>query len=141
MGTMVVGVDGSENSHDALAWAVGEARLRGAKVRLLHSWTFPAVAAARDDGLPHADLQVAAEKVLEEAVGAISIPEGVELEREIANESAAQALVRASEGAEMVVVGSRGLGGFKGLLLGAVTQQVVHHAKCPVVIVPHAERR
>ena len=140
MGTIVVGIDGSENSHDALAWAVGEARMRGAKVRLIHSWTFPA-AAAGTDGLPHADLEAAAEKVLDEAVGAIPDPQGVEVEREIANESPAQCLVSASAGADMVVVGSRGLGGFSGLLLGSVTQQVVHHAKCPVVIVPHAERR
>jgi nucleotide-binding universal stress UspA family protein len=140
VGTIVVGIDGSENSHDALAWAVGEARLRGAKVRLLHSWTFPAVAAGAD-GLPHADLQAAAEKVLDEALGAIPDPKRVELEREVANDSPAQCLVQASETAELVVVGSRGLGGFTGLLLGSVTQQVVHHAKCPVVIVPHAERR
>jgi nucleotide-binding universal stress UspA family protein len=141
MGTIVVGVDGSENSHDALAWAAAEARLRGAVVRLIHSWTFPAGATGAD-GMPHADLQAAAEKVLDEAVAALGDQaEGVTIEREIANESAARALVEASESADLIVVGSRGLGGFSGLLLGSVTQQVAHHAKCPVVIVPHAERR
>ena len=136
MPVIVVGTDGSDNSHRAVRWAAEEARLRGAKLLVIHSWTFP-TATKGTDNLPHADLEAAAQKVLDEAIGAISDPSGIELERMVAPESPAQALIQASEGADLVVVGSRGLGGFRGLLLGGVAQQVAHHAKCPVVIVPH----
>ncbi|MEX2393767.1 MAG: universal stress protein [Actinomycetota bacterium] len=136
MATIVVGTDGSDNSQLAVRWAAEEARIRGAKLLVIHSWTFPAPTVGADR-LPHVDLEAAAQKVLDEAVGAISEASGLEIATEIAPETPAQALVRASEGADLVVVGSRGRGGFKGLLLGSVAQQVAHHAKCPVVIVPH----
>jgi nucleotide-binding universal stress UspA family protein len=136
MATIVVGTDGSEHSHRAVRWASEEARIRGAKLLVIHSWTFPAPTVGADH-LPHADVEAAAAKVLDEAIGAIADPSGIEIEREVAPEAPAQALIRASEGADLVVVASRGLGGFRGLLLGGVAQQVAHHAKCPVVIVPH----
>jgi len=89
-------------------------------------------------GAELADLQrsVAAsfEATLREA---IPHPGDVEVEHRIVEGTAAAALVEESRGADLLVVGSRGLGGFRGLLLGSVGQQVTHHAACPVVIVPH----
>jgi nucleotide-binding universal stress UspA family protein len=64
----------------------------------------------------------------------------VTIERRVVTGSASDGLVRSAREGDLLVVGSRGLGGFKGLLLGSVSQQVVHHAPCPVVIVPPAER-
>lgn len=139
MGRIVVGTDGSENAQHAMSWAAEEAKLRGATLHVIHSWTFPPPMPGTS-GLPEIDIKGAAEEVLAEAVASLGADPGIEIEKEIANELAAQALVHASEGADMVVVGSRGRGGFKGLLLGSVSQQVAHHARCPIVIVPHEER-
>jgi nucleotide-binding universal stress UspA family protein len=139
MGTIAVGVDGSEHARRALAWAVEEARLRSCDVLVVHSWDFPP-AMKGADGLPHADLLAAAQKVIDEAIAAVDTS-GVEIRSEVAPDLPAQALIRASQTADLAVVGSRGLGGFKGLLLGSVAHQVSAHAGCPVVIVPHEERR
>ena len=139
MGRIVVGVDGSVHSHRALAFAAEEAKLRGATLHVIHSWTFPPPVPGTD-GLPHADLQASAELVLDEAIATLGANLGIEVQREIANELPAQALITASQGADMLVVGSRGRGGFKGLLLGSVSQQCAHHARCPIVIVPDEDR-
>lgn len=139
MGTIVVGVDGSEHSHRALSWALEEARFRRASVKIVHSWEFPP-ATKGPDGMPHADLQAAAQKICEDALADAGDPAGVEVTIEIAPDLPAKALVGASRGAELIVVGSRGRGGFRGLLLGSVANQVAHHAMCPVVIVPSADR-
>lgn len=136
MGRIVVGVDGSENSYQALAFAVHEAKMRGSTLHVIHSWTFPPPVPGTD-GLPHADLKASAEAVLDEAISWLGADPGIEIQREVANELPAAALINASEGAELLVVGSRGRGGFRGLLLGSVSQQCAHHARCPIVIVPH----
>ena len=134
MGEIVVGIDGSDHARRALGWAVEEAKLRGATLRLVHSWKFPAPVPLPDGGVAPADLEGVANATLDDACALVD--DGVAVQREIANDHAAMALVRCSEGADLVVLGARGLGGFKGLLLGSVSAQVVHHAKCPVVIVP-----
>lgn len=139
--TIVVGVDGSEASHAALAWAVDEARLRKASLHVVHSWTFPPV--PTEELLMkriRPTLHDAAEQVVADALTEVDTT-GVEITREVADDLAARALLRASEGAELLVVGSRGMGGVAGALLGSVSQHCVHHARCPVVVVPHAERR
>ena len=138
-GAIVVGVDGSEQSKNALRWALAEARLRGARVVALHAWSYPAIAAG---GLMpvSADLfeglEASAAKLLADTVTAVM--EGaadVEVEQDVVEEAPARALVRVAEGADLLVVGSRGHGGFTGPLLGSVSQQCAHHAPCPVVIV------
>jgi nucleotide-binding universal stress UspA family protein len=138
--TIVVGVDGSEHSKAALRWAVDEAASRGDSVRAVHVWqVYPALypgttITARDFD----DVRAQAGSFVEEFV-AETIPEhpGVEIEAvALEGESVAPALVDASAAAELLVVGSRGLGGFRGLLLGSVSQQCVHHATCPVVVLP-----
>jgi nucleotide-binding universal stress UspA family protein len=135
---IVVGIDGSEESKAALRWAVDEARLRGTRLRVVHAWfAYPVIA----DGLPMvqedwAALGETAQRFVEHFVEEVAgDPEGVELELAALHGTAASVLVDASRTADLLVVGSRGHGGFSGLLLGSVSQQCVHHATCPVVVI------
>jgi nucleotide-binding universal stress UspA family protein len=135
---IVVGVDGSEESRSALRWAVDEARLRGAKLRVVHAWfAYPAIAeggpvVAADWESLGDSARAFVESFVEETVGE---PEGVEIEAAAVHGTAAVVVVEAAREAELLVVGSRGHGGFAGLLLGSVSQQCVHHSACPVVVV------
>lgn len=141
-GTIVVGVDGSEASAAALRWALEEARRRGTTLRLVHAWHRPLEAAPMAapmwlDGEVFESLRTAAAELLDRMVAeAGDAATGVELERIVVEAGAARALLAAADGADLLVVGSRGHGGFLGLLLGSVSQQCAHHAPCPVVIVP-----
>ena len=142
MGRIVVGIDGSPESKQALRWALAEARLRGAQLRVVHTWLFPYIAAGPGlDPVLDADMIENARRNAEELVRA-ELDElgdetvGVDIERAIVEEAAvAPVVLEAAKGAELLVVGSRGRGGFAGLLLGSVSQQCAHHASCPVVIV------
>ena len=134
MSRIVVGIDGSQHSYRALEWASEEAKLRGSTLYLIHSWQYPPPMPDGSGGIAPADIEGVAKEVVDKAKA--TLDDDLVVEAEIANASAGHALVEASEGADMVVVGARGLGGFKGLLLGSVSQQVAHHAKCPIVIVP-----
>jgi nucleotide-binding universal stress UspA family protein len=136
MERIVVGVDGSEGSLTALAWAVEEARRGDASVEVVYTWHQAWVAPTHILG----DVEFFAEKaeeVLDAVIAAVDTA-GVEIERKLSTGSPAQALIHESKGAALLVVGSRGRGGFTGLLLGSVGQQVAQHARCPVVIVPAA---
>jgi nucleotide-binding universal stress UspA family protein len=145
VGVIVVGVDNSDGAKAALRFALEEAKLRDASLRAVHAWQFasigaPAIEAGTQPlfGIEHAEAQRSVEASLEAALQeAIPDPGPVDVERRIVEGTAAGALVEESRGADLLVVGSRGLGGFRGLLLGSVGQQVAHHAACPVVIVPH----
>lgn len=135
--TVVVGVDGSACSLAALHWAVAEARLRRTKVRVVHAWAYPPVStyheAAHALDVPFAEV---AGETLRRAVADAGVDdEDVEIEQVVVEGPAASALLEAAKDASLLVVGSRGLGGFAGLLLGSVSQQCAHHARCPVVIV------
>jgi len=136
MGEIVVGVDGSESSRAALRWAIEEARLRRASVRMVTAWQLPEAVyfgAVIPDSLTPG-LEQAAQEV-QASLLAVGEPEDVTIETEVVEGDAAQALVDAAKDAEMLVVGSRGLGAFRELLLGSVSQRCAHHAHCPVVIV------
>jgi nucleotide-binding universal stress UspA family protein len=136
--TIVVGIDGSNYSHDALRWAVSEARMRGTSLTLVHSWEMPVIDGKPPYEIPKEPLAERSEHVIRDALAAVPEHEGLEINRQIAESLPARALIDASQNAQLVVVGSRGLGGFKGLLLGSVAQQVADHSACPVVIVrPH----
>ncbi|HZR92541.1 MAG TPA: universal stress protein [Gaiellaceae bacterium] len=144
MATIVVGVDGSEGSLQALRFAAGEARLRGARLHAVLAWEYPAALYA-GEGWAFADsetlegLRTRAEQRLAEAIEAVGPSlEGVELEQSVVEGRAAAVLLEAAKDADLLVVGTRGHGGFVGLLLGSVSQQCVHHASCPVVVVPPA---
>jgi nucleotide-binding universal stress UspA family protein len=147
VGVIVVGVDNSDGAKAALRFALEEAKLRGARLRAVHAWKFvPFGATGMEAGQPMlgaelADLQRGVEASFEATLhDAIPDPGGVDVERRIVAGTAAASLVEESRSADLLVVGSRGVGGFRGLLLGSVGQQVAHHAGCPVVIVPHEGR-
>jgi nucleotide-binding universal stress UspA family protein len=137
---IVVGIDGSETAERALAWAMGQGRAHRATVEVVHAWAFPYagdpyVAMAFDS----APVDDAARRTLDAAVDSADtsgLPAAVT--RTLTVGSAAASVLQAAEGADLVVVGSRGLGGFQGLVLGSVSYQIVHHATCPVVVVPPA---
>jgi nucleotide-binding universal stress UspA family protein len=137
METIVVGVDGSKGSADARRWALQEARLRGAKVRVAHAWAYPEAStyhqAAHLLRIPFAEEAAALLDRMVEEAGAEA--DGIEIGKEVVEGQAGPILVKAARRASMLVVGSRGLGGFSGLLLGSVSQQCAHHAPCPLVIV------
>ncbi|HEV8627026.1 MAG TPA: universal stress protein [Acidimicrobiia bacterium] len=135
MERIVVGVDGSEGAGDALLWALDEARRRGATVEAVHVWHPPFVLGYESLGEIHGDWEAIAQKLLDEAVECVEFV-GIPVERKLVAGRAAEALIETAKGAAMLVVGTRGRGGFTGLLLGSVSQQVAHHAPCPVVIVP-----
>jgi nucleotide-binding universal stress UspA family protein len=137
--TVVVGVDGSESSLDALRWAARQARLTGASLEVVTAWTFPDVATPfgivpdmSGESDPEGDARVR----LDEAVGDVlgEDPE-IALRTSVVLGTAAQALLDASRDADLLVVGSRGLGAFTGMLLGSVSEHCVRHAKGPVVVV------
>jgi nucleotide-binding universal stress UspA family protein len=157
MGEIVVGVDGSEPSHRALRWALEEARLCRAVAVVVHAYEpvilhHPYVTA--DPFVPLAAFSAAtvqdqrlqdeqdtrdrqrAEGVVQQALDDAGWRgRDAEVKRLTVARNAAKTLVEMSDHAELLVVGSRGRGGFTGLLLGSVSLQCLHHARCPVVIV------
>ncbi|MGZ4387699.1 MAG: universal stress protein [Gaiellaceae bacterium] len=140
MGTIVVGVDGSSCAHAALHFAVHEAEIRRARLRAVSVWHVPLGAygggwAPAPESLAE-DCEAAAREVLEEALRTLGGRiDGIEVERVVREGHPARVLVEEAQTAELLVVGSRGIGGFRELLLGSVSQQCAHHARCPVVIV------
>jgi nucleotide-binding universal stress UspA family protein len=137
---IVVGIDSSEHSVRALEWAAGEARLRRIELHVVSCWTFPAAMGAIPvayGGWPEDEFAESAHKVLREAVAQASLDTGTGLRwtEEVRCGPPAAVMIDESERAEMIVVASRGRGGFAGLLLGSVSQQVAAHSHCPVVIV------
>ncbi|WP_427136371.1 universal stress protein [Pseudarthrobacter sp. S9] len=130
---IVVGVDGSEQSLAALHWAVDEARLRHGKVRVITAWHYPPVpSTVEDSGID--DSFHAAERVQADALKAVAA-DGMDIAGKVVRDSPAIALLDAAKDADLLIVGSRGHGGFAGLLIGSISGQVSHHAPCPVLIV------
>lgn len=141
MTRIVVGVDGSDNGAAALRWAIAEMRLRGdgGDVEALMAWHEPLAGGTVPTmvALDMEQLEASYRAHLDSVVGPVreSNPD-VEIKAYLGRGSAAQVLLDAAEDADLLVVGSRGHGGFIGLLLGSVSHQVVSHAPCPVVVVP-----
>jgi nucleotide-binding universal stress UspA family protein len=142
---IIVGIDGSNHSQRALEWAVHEAAVRDVPLTVIS--VYRAVAGLWGGPMLYpqdADLSAQARKDAEDATEKAvantggARPASVTV-REIRG-IPAEELVRASEDADMIVVGSRGTGGFARLLLGSVSSQVVHHAHCPVVVIPATDR-
>jgi nucleotide-binding universal stress UspA family protein len=139
-GRIVVGVDGSDGSLAALRWALAEAELRQAEVEAVFAWSYPYVGELTGMSMSMVDrdeLEADAKAVIAQAAAKLPADEiRAPLHEVIAEGSAAQVLTDLAQGADLLVVSSRGRGGLKGLLLGSVSQQVAHHAPCPVVIIP-----
>ena len=126
---IVVGVDGSPGSKKALAWAIKEAKLRNGNVEAVRAWT-PGEFGNSEDQINFSLKGL--EEDIAEAVGAGS---SVEVRPSVDQGSAGKVLIEHAKTADMLVVGSRGHGGFTGLLLGSVSQQVTTHSASPVVVV------
>ncbi|MFD1662172.1 universal stress protein [Streptomyces caeni] len=133
---VVVGVDGSPQSAAAVDVAIEEAALRGASLRALWVWHAPRLGTP-DDGALQECRRLLSETVSGRAAG----HPGVDLRHEVLSGHPVEVLAKASEDALAVVVGTRGHGGFTGMLLGSVGQGLLHHARCPVIAVPHAHAR
>ncbi|MGI5446476.1 universal stress protein [Streptomyces sp. CA-243310] len=135
---IVVGVDGSSHSKEALRWAVAQAKAIGGRVHAVMSWdwnTNPfAVGPTSQEDL--AGIEESARLKLADTVAeAVGTSPGVPVFRRVEQGAPAKVLVEASREAELTVVGTRGYGGFKGALLGSVSQQVVQYARSTVVVV------
>ena len=137
---IVVGVDGSECSRSALRFALNEARIRQTKLRIVVVWHVPLAAYGAGWAPPPPrlaeDSEAAAKEVLEDALGTAKEDAGsIEIESVVREGQPADVLVEEAKEADLLVVGSRGRGGFRELMLGSVSQQCAHHARCPVTIV------
>jgi nucleotide-binding universal stress UspA family protein len=139
MTKIVVGIDGSEGSIAALEFAVGEARLRDAEIEAIIAWELPATAVPPTGAwaipIDFDAFRREAEAHMRKTLERVDTS-GIHVASVVVEGPAAGALISAARDAAMVVVGSRGRGGFMSLLLGSVSTQIAHHATCPVVIVP-----
>lgn len=137
---IVVGIDGSESSKDALRWAATQAKQTGAQLHAVAAWQLPSGYGWAPD-LSGADFAAEAQKELDQTVAQVlGGDHGVSVVARVAEGHAATVLIEASRGADLLVVGSRGHGAFTGMLLGSVSQHCAQHAACPVVIVRHTAR-
>lgn len=146
MSGLVVGIDGSENSSHALDWAMAEAALRNADLTVI---AVHPVAASHWSGQPVdypadeekvEEIRSSAQETVSKAATALGDRQPKSVTVTVVNGFPAKTLLEASESADLLVVGSRGGGGFGSLFLGSVSTQVVHHAACPVVVVRAGRR-
>ncbi|MGJ5830799.1 universal stress protein [Streptomyces ossamyceticus] len=147
-GPIVLGVDGSVAGREAVDFAFAEAALRNAPLVALRTWTTwnAPMLAPQDPSEPFANppgaLAEEEERQLAEALaGRQERYPGVVVEHRVVHGGAREALIEASRSAQLLVVGARGRGGFAGLLLGSVSQALLHHAQCPVAVVRGEEGR
>jgi nucleotide-binding universal stress UspA family protein len=133
---IVVGVDGSGSSVRALNWAAQQAELTGAQLEVITTWEWPMSYGWAAPYVPDWDPSADARKVLTEAVELVrQAHPGVTVDTNVAEGHPAPALVEASRGADLLVLGSRGHGEFVGMLLGSVSEHCVTNAHCPVLVV------
>ena len=137
---VVVGVDGSPSSYAALRWAARYAQNVGGVVEAVHAWETPSEVGWSGPAIdPDFDLAQARERFAAElhAVFPDERPPG--LRERLVEGDPSEVLIRASEEAELLVVGRRGRGGFARAMLGSVSQRCAQHAACPVVVVRQAD--
>ncbi|HUC05400.1 MAG TPA: universal stress protein [Acidimicrobiales bacterium] len=135
MGTIVVGVDGSSSSMDALEWAASQAESTKSALRIVSTWRWP-TSMGWPIPVPNAyDPQPEIEQSLEEIARKVrQAHPGVEVACAVVEGHPAQVLVHESENAALLVVGSRGHGEFVGMLIGSVSEYCAAHAHCPVLV-------
>jgi nucleotide-binding universal stress UspA family protein len=136
MGHIVVGVDESASAAAALRWAAAEAAARGWSLTAVLAWGFldqhhAVVGEPFDPAYGEADAVAALDAIV---IGAVGAARAATVDRKVVCDRAARALLGASAGSDLLVLGARGLGGFRGLLLGSVSQQCLQHATCPVAV-------
>jgi nucleotide-binding universal stress UspA family protein len=131
-------VDGSVGSRVALSWALEEAALRGWPLHVVHAWHYPSTIGPYV-ALAAAEVAEGARQVLEEAIRIARREASIEVSGDLVQGSAPKVLTDLAQGADLLVVGSRGRGGFTGLVLGSVGQHCAAHARCPTVIVHRSD--
>jgi len=135
-GVIVVGVDGSDASIDALEWAVAEAELAHASLEVVSAWSWPSAWGREPTWPPGFDPDEETRKKLAEVVeGAVGAPPKLDVRQVVVEGHAASVLVTAAEHGDLLVVGRRGHGAVTGALMGSVSMHCVAHAPCPVVVV------
>ncbi|MEU9041566.1 MULTISPECIES: universal stress protein [unclassified Kitasatospora] len=136
---IVVGVDGSPASEQALRWAVDYAKAVGGTVNAIAAWEYPAFYGWGGQGVPTGETlnpeELAGKTLSDSVVRVVGDDPGVRISESVMPGNATKALLEAAKGAALLVVGSRGLGGFSGVLLGSVSRHLTEHAPCPVVVV------
>jgi nucleotide-binding universal stress UspA family protein len=132
---VVVGVDGSEHGNRALRWALDEAEVHGGEVVAVFAWQMPFLDIP--GAFDRSEIEARCKDFLVNAVAAVEPEPGVRMSLLVAQGDVTESLLHASDGADLLVLGSRGRGGFAGLRLGSVSQECVTHATCPVVIIRH----
>jgi nucleotide-binding universal stress UspA family protein len=142
MGSVVVGVDGSANSIAALKWAAHYAKSTDGIVHAVYVWSYPTssiVTAPLGSAMAPADLmEAAAADALGGFIAEAGLPHDVHVVHVVREGSTSKVLIDQAHGADILVVGARGHGGFAGLLLGSVANAVTNHAPCPVAVIPAA---
>ena len=137
---IVVGVDGSPDARRALAWAIAHANRDGV-VELVNAWEQPIAATQAGLALDPALFAESAASILEREINLLDpASAGPQVTTRVVHGHPGRALLDAAAGADLLVVGSRGHGGFTGLLLGSTSTYLAHHAPCPLVIVPGTAR-
>ena len=134
---IIVGVDGSPSSQAAFRWAIRQARLAGGGVRAVTAWHRPVAYGYPVPISPLSSAEEIAGRVLRFATGEAAQEPGepVPITGKIVEGNAAKVLLEEAHDADLLVIGSRGHGGFTEALLGSVSQHCVHHAQCPVAII------
>lgn len=140
-GPIVVGVDGSSNAQTALRWAAERAARTGLGLRVVMAWRGEAAGwlagtEVQTSWPSFEDLEQQAREMLGEVIDEAGLPEGLEPELVLGEGAPASVLREAADGGSMLVLGSRGRGGFMGLLLGSVTSHTLNHIFCPTTVVP-----
>jgi nucleotide-binding universal stress UspA family protein len=144
---IVVGIDGSDDAHRALSWAMKEAAVRQVPLTVLavhevaaSGWTGNPIILPGDEPLVE-KIRKAAEEATDKVAAQLGEPQPPSVTVRVVSGFASEELIKASRDIDIMVVGSRGAGGFARLLMGSVSNQVVHHAHSPVVVVPHEDER
>jgi nucleotide-binding universal stress UspA family protein len=138
-GGIVVGHDGSKCSQEALVWAAALAGRADLDLHVVRAWSMMSAPkpSTWEPGFvpPLTDYEQAVHDELTAHVRAAGLDPSVRVTCHVVHKAPAQGLIAAAEGANLLVMGARGRGGFRGLLLGSVSDQLVHHAPCPVTVV------
>jgi nucleotide-binding universal stress UspA family protein len=137
---IVIGLDGSDVAKEALQYGLHEASIRGTRVRVVHSWMMvPAVPASGPGMIAPFDVgpyREAGEELLRATVASVAGDKADLVDRVLVEGPAGPAIIDNAHDAELIVVGRRGRGAVKSLVLGSVSSYVIQHARCPVLVVP-----
>ena len=136
-GRIVVGVDGSTNSLDALVWAVGQAALTGASIQAVIAWDYPTLSGV-DPKNAHVDWRTKAQESINARLARVMGTDSVNVSLAVIAGNPAEVLLDASVGAELLVVGKRRHNGLTERLSGSLREHVITHATCPVLVMCHA---